>query len=140
MDTGQDDDINDDSWRDGEYAGGTSVASRLIFNYASPLLDIASHRRLVTRDAFRVPRERSMVHGAVGRLRDAYYDGGGERYGDDDEVASGGGANRTRRARRRHFSRRPWQRRWRVNVGTEDEMARNTNTNTGWGGGGKNPV
>ena len=62
----------DDSWKDGEYGNGTSTASKLLFNYARPLLDIASHRRLEVNDAFRVPRGRSMEYGAVTRLRDVY--------------------------------------------------------------------
>ncbi len=57
-------------WKDGEY-NNASLASRLIFNYVEPLLDIATHRRLESDDAFRVPDNKSMK-GAVTRLEQIY--------------------------------------------------------------------
>ena len=58
-------------WRDGELGNGTSLASRLLFSYADPLLDLASERRLEVDDAFVVPPER-LMGGAVTRLEDIY--------------------------------------------------------------------
>lgn len=56
-------------WKDGEY--NASLASRLIFNYVSPLLDIAAQRRLESDDAFRIPEENSMEK-VVTRLEEIY--------------------------------------------------------------------
>ena len=57
-------------WKDGEN-NNTSLASRLFFTYANPLLDIASHRRLQISDAFHVPESRIMDR-AVTRLENVY--------------------------------------------------------------------
>ena len=57
-------------WKDGEY-NNTSLASRLFFTYANPLLDIASHRRFQISDAFHVPESRLMDR-AVTRLESVY--------------------------------------------------------------------
>ena len=57
-------------WKDGEY-NNTSLASRLFFTYANPLLDIASQRRLQISDAFHVPESRLMDR-AVTRLESVY--------------------------------------------------------------------
>lgn len=56
-------------WKDGE--NSASLASRLIFNYVSPLLDIAAQRRLESDDALRVPEDNSMEK-VVTRLEQIY--------------------------------------------------------------------
>lgn len=48
----------DDQWRLGEV--NATLISRLLFSYASPLLDIASQRQLEENDAFPVPQKRKM--------------------------------------------------------------------------------
>jgi ABC-type multidrug transport system fused ATPase/permease subunit len=57
-------------WKDGEY-NNASLASRLLFNYVQPLLDIAKQRRLEAYDAFHVPENKSMER-AVTRLEQVY--------------------------------------------------------------------
>jgi ABC-type multidrug transport system fused ATPase/permease subunit len=46
------------SWRNGEY--NTSLASKLLYRYVDPLLDIASKRHLQPSDAFIVPQDKLM--------------------------------------------------------------------------------
>ena len=60
-------------WKDGEYNNNASLASRLVFNYVAPLLDIAAQRRLETDDAFHVPDNKSMER-VVTRLEQIYKD------------------------------------------------------------------
>ena len=59
----------DDQWRLGEV--NATLISRLLFSYASPLLDIASKRQLEENDAFPVPQKRKMGS-AVPQLASIY--------------------------------------------------------------------
>lgn len=56
-------------WKGGEY--NSTLASRLLYRYADPLLDVASKRRLESKDAFRLPEEKSMRR-VVSNLKDTY--------------------------------------------------------------------
>jgi len=56
-------------WKLGEY--NATMASRLLFSYASPLLDLASERQLEESDAFPVPQQRKMGS-AVPQLASIY--------------------------------------------------------------------
>ena len=60
--------------KDGRWKGGESkatVASRLIFSYVSPLLDLASERKLVVDDALEVSESLKMSH-SVSTLSEIY--------------------------------------------------------------------
>lgn len=60
--------------KDGRWKGGESkatVASRLIFSYVSPLLDLASERKLVVDDALEVTESLKMSH-SVSNLSSIY--------------------------------------------------------------------
>ena len=57
------------TWQNGEY--NNTLSSKLLFNYANPLLDIASQRQLETSDAFHVP-EQHLMRRAVTKLENVY--------------------------------------------------------------------
>lgn len=61
--------------KDGRWKGGESkakLASRLLFSYVGPLLDVTKNRTLTEDDAFEVAESRTMTHSSVDALTTTY--------------------------------------------------------------------